>query len=316
MKQDKRAARLMTFLCLYAEQESGAEDTGILDHLYPTRFHLADLARAFGLTEIDPLAAVRSWLYDRLDTPKSDRLTTQAAMYDLLADFYEGYGLAAEQKARPALDMEAYSTFFAAYVEASEKALHKAAGPDWQDRLIQELLADIAEQAFFYEKAPMVLARDYFKAKNLGQLLAEGPMVNALLGQEDLGAYQSEVMAAWLDDADLKGALGKNIQAADLLALDGQAVAGHLAGIANQLEAIDEDIRAVANKWRLDRLASCDRAILRLGTYEIKYAPAPADPALVINEAVELAKTYGDDDAYKFINGALDSIAKGRPADE
>ncbi|MFR9292829.1 MAG: transcription antitermination factor NusB, partial [Peptococcus niger] len=113
-------------------------------------------------------------------------------------------------------------------------------------------------------------------------------------------------------DVDLPAALGNHFTPESLEALDVQAIQAKLDDIAEHLGAIDEAICKVSKKWRPDRMASCDRTILRLGVYDLCYAPEKADTALIINEAVELAKIYGDEDAYKFVNGVLDAIAKTR----
>ena len=69
------------------------------------------------------------------------------------------------------------------------------------------------------------------------------------------------------------------------------------------------DIDEIANKylknWTIDRLGNTDQAILRMGIYELKYTDTP--PVVAINEAIELAKDYSDDDVRKMINGALDT---------
>jgi transcription antitermination factor NusB len=76
--------------------------------------------------------------------------------------------------------------------------------------------------------------------------------------------------------------------------------------LANQQE-IDAALRKHLSRWRLERLTVLDRAILRLAAAEILfYDDVP--PKVSINEAVEVAKKYGDDDAGKFVNGVLDSI--------
>ena len=69
------------------------------------------------------------------------------------------------------------------------------------------------------------------------------------------------------------------------------------------------EIDAIANQylknWTIDRLGNTDQAILRMGIYELKYTDTP--PVVAINEAIELAKDYSDDDVRKMINGALDA---------
>jgi N utilization substance protein B len=76
--------------------------------------------------------------------------------------------------------------------------------------------------------------------------------------------------------------------------------------LGNQQE-IDVALRRHLVRWRLERLTVLDRAILRLAAAEILYFD-DVPPKVTINEAVEIAKKYGDDDAGKFVNGVLDSV--------
>ncbi len=74
-------------------------------------------------------------------------------------------------------------------------------------------------------------------------------------------------------------------------------------------QEIDGIISKFASNWPLDRMAVVDRNILRLGTAELLYAQ-DIPPKVTINEAVELAKKFGEEDAYRFVNGILDRIRK------
>jgi transcription antitermination protein NusB len=76
--------------------------------------------------------------------------------------------------------------------------------------------------------------------------------------------------------------------------------------LGNQQE-IDAALRKHLSRWRLERLTVLDRAILRLAAAELLFFD-DVPPKVSINEAVEIAKKYGDDDAGKFVNGVLDSI--------
>ena len=80
-------------------------------------------------------------------------------------------------------------------------------------------------------------------------------------------------------------------------------------GIRDHLEAINEKISMYATNWQLKRMAVIDRNVLRIGLYELKYA-SDIPPKVAINEAVELAKKYGDLESSKFVNGILDKIHK------
>jgi len=80
-------------------------------------------------------------------------------------------------------------------------------------------------------------------------------------------------------------------------------------GICEHLKAIDEKISEHATNWQLKRMAVIDRNVLRIGVFELLYAP-DIPPKVSINEAVELAKKYGDMESSKFVNGILDKIHK------
>ena len=74
---------------------------------------------------------------------------------------------------------------------------------------------------------------------------------------------------------------------------------------------IDSIIVTQLEHWDLDRLSYIDRAILRFSTFSLFFQDDIPD-TVVINEAVDLAKIFGTDDSYKFVNGVLDGIRKGK----
>lgn len=80
-------------------------------------------------------------------------------------------------------------------------------------------------------------------------------------------------------------------------------------GTARTLDRIDPLIAEAATNWRLERLAIIDRLVLRLAVYELLERPE-VPPAVVINEALELARTFSAPDAVRFVNGVLDAIRK------
>jgi N utilization substance protein B len=75
------------------------------------------------------------------------------------------------------------------------------------------------------------------------------------------------------------------------------------------LGSIDAAIQSAAENWRLERMASVDRNILRYAAYELMYQK-DIPPAVAINEAIEIAKTYSTLESASFINGILDKILK------
>lgn len=79
-------------------------------------------------------------------------------------------------------------------------------------------------------------------------------------------------------------------------------------GTIENLEMIDEEVQKHLKEWDYDTVGKVEKAILRLGAYEILVAKT--DRAIIINEAVELAKELADDKSPKFINGVLDAVGK------
>jgi len=79
-------------------------------------------------------------------------------------------------------------------------------------------------------------------------------------------------------------------------------------GIKDNLTAIDLAINKHLKEWDLNQIGTVERAILRLGAYEILYSEL--DNAVVINEAIELAKKLCNETSPKFVNGVLDAICK------
>ena len=83
---------------------------------------------------------------------------------------------------------------------------------------------------------------------------------------------------------------------------------GLLDGVLSHLEAIDAMIEANLKEWDYDRIGKVDKAILRLGTYELRFTDT--DRPVIINEAINIAKELCGDESPSFINGMLDKIKK------
>jgi transcription antitermination protein NusB len=83
-----------------------------------------------------------------------------------------------------------------------------------------------------------------------------------------------------------------------------------LRGVQQKRSEIDQQIQTHAAHWRLGRMALVDLNLLRIATYEMRYASEPVPAPVAINEAIELAKKYGTSDSSKFVNGILDQIHK------
>lgn len=73
---------------------------------------------------------------------------------------------------------------------------------------------------------------------------------------------------------------------------------------------VDEKITASADNWKIPRMAATDRNVLRLGAVELLLNDPETPPAVVLDEAVELARRFGGTESPKFVNGVLDRLSK------
>ena len=80
-------------------------------------------------------------------------------------------------------------------------------------------------------------------------------------------------------------------------------------GVLDHVEELDEQLEQVSDHWPVHRMPAVDRAVLRLGVYELAHEPA-TPKAVVISEAVELAKTYSTHKSGAFVNGVLAAVAR------
>jgi N utilization substance protein B len=84
-------------------------------------------------------------------------------------------------------------------------------------------------------------------------------------------------------------------------------------GTIGEVEELDRRIGGQAEHWRLERMAAVDRNLLRLSLFELLHYPE-TPPAVVINEALEIARRFSDKDSVDFVNGVLDAIRKSLPS--
>ncbi len=132
------------------------------------------------------------------------------------------------------------------------------------------------------------------------------------------GRHQARVAALQaLYEADVSGHSAEEALAGRLAEIpleeEGASYASSLVqGITGNRHQIDDLIRQVAPLWPLEQMAAIDRNILRLAIYEIMFDnTVPLKAA--INEAVELAKTFGSDSSPRFINGVLGTVGEMQP---
>ena len=112
--------------------------------------------------------------------------------------------------------------------------------------------------------------------------------------------YQIELYKKNKIDYNVDDVIRENVE------IENEFVKDMVFGVITHIEEIDEIANTNLKDWRIDRIDSMGRAILRMGIFELKYMDTP--DLVVINEAVELAKKYSIDDVRKMINAVLDKL--------
>ena len=101
------------------------------------------------------------------------------------------------------------------------------------------------------------------------------------------------------------GILSRNLERYESAIDDTKFVNDLVDGVIKTQPELDAKIQPIAPEWPIEQIARIDRAVLRLGLYELLYRGDAVPPKVAINEAVELAKAFGSDNSSKFINGVL-----------
>lgn len=104
---------------------------------------------------------------------------------------------------------------------------------------------------------------------------------------------------AWIDEQTQKKLGDENLTFCRML----------ISGTIENIEKIDETIKAHLNNWDFSRLNKVDLAVLRISVYPLLFQQEMPS-TIIIDEAVDISKEYGSDDSFKFINAILDSIKK------
>ena len=118
--------------------------------------------------------------------------------------------------------------------------------------------------------------------------------------------FEREKHAAMEDAAD---ALERN--AGELGEYDQEFALELLGGVLEKEQAVKDAVQEHAPQWPLDRMDPISRCILLVGAYELLFNK-DAPPAVVMNEAIEIAKEYGTEEGGKFVNGVLNAIAHAK----
>ena len=95
--------------------------------------------------------------------------------------------------------------------------------------------------------------------------------------------------------------------------MDDEFAAQLLKGVLAHEDAMKQSIQEHAPGWTLDRMDPVSRCVLQIGAYELLVSK-DAPPAVVMNEAIDIAKEFGSDESGKFVNGVLNAVANGSKA--
>lgn len=112
--------------------------------------------------------------------------------------------------------------------------------------------------------------------------------------------YQNDVLYKNKNDGDIDAIIKENLE------IDNDFVKEIVYGVITHFNELDQICNKYMKNWSIDRIDKTGAAILRIAAYELKYTDTPS--LVVINEAIELAKKYSDDDVRKMINAVLDKI--------
>lgn len=116
-------------------------------------------------------------------------------------------------------------------------------------------------------------------------------------------------------DFDVMAVLDRNIARYKDMVDDTDFIKKLVAGVSAQCADLDAQLQPVAPEWPIDQIARMDRLVLRIGLYELQNEN-DVPPKVVINEAVELAKSFGGDNSSKFINGVLGTLLRNQEASD
>lgn len=116
-------------------------------------------------------------------------------------------------------------------------------------------------------------------------------------------------------DFDIDEVMQRNIGRYKNMVDDTDFIEKLVKGVDLKKDELDAVLQPVAPEWPIDQISRMDRIVLRMGLYELTYL-SDIPTKVVINEAVELAKSFGGDNSSKFINGVLGTIFKNTEAEK
>ncbi|MFM8847710.1 MAG: transcription antitermination factor NusB [Actinomycetota bacterium] len=132
--------------------------------------------------------------------------------------------------------------------------------------------------------------------------------MSRLTDVDDPRSVAREAALSLLYEAETKSIPPRTVLDAQVVPADVD-VAVLVGGVQDHADRIDALIDAHADGWTIDRMASLDRNVLRIATFELIGRPE-VPTAVILDEAVELAKRFGTDDSGRFVNGVMSAIAR------
>lgn len=134
--------------------------------------------------------------------------------------------------------------------------------------------------------------------------MASNRHLGRILTVQTLYEYEFRVQVGdkWADTSEI---LKRNLERYKSSIDDTKFVTQLVEGVIAKQVELDEKLQPLAPDWPIEQISRTDRAVLRLGLYELLFSADNVPHKVAINEAVELAKAFGSDNSGKFINGVL-----------
>lgn len=117
--------------------------------------------------------------------------------------------------------------------------------------------------------------------------------------------YEYEVRSTSGDTVEVVDLVARNLERYESEIEDKDFVASLVTGVIDARTELDDKLQPLAPEWPLEQIARVDHCILRLSLFELLHRQDSVPPKVAINEAVELAKSFGSDNSSKFVNGVL-----------
>ncbi len=137
------------------------------------------------------------------------------------------------------------------------------------------------------------------------QILYEWDFYKSFYTKEELSKMEKDKK----DQFSLTSILDKNLQ--NISKIDKDFLKKIVNGVMNKINDLDDIIEKAAPKWPIEQVTLIDRNVLRVGIFELLFGDyKEVPPKVAINEAIEVAKSFGGEQSGKFINGVLGTIYK------